>query len=118
MPTTKQASRASGFAAAAAISATFKIASGVSIIAQSRTDAERAREETTAKARAEAEKIVESGRQLIEQEKRAAIAEIRQSAVDLALSASSKLLRSQIDDAKSRELVTAYVQELDEQQQS
>lgn len=84
------------------------------LLAKSRADAERAREAGAAKARDESDKIVAAGRAAIEQETRAAIQEVRTVAVDLALSASSKLLKSQITDAKSRELVTGYIRELEQ----
>jgi len=83
------------------------------LLAKSRQDAERSREESIARARDESEKIIESGRRAIEQEKQAAIHDIRGSAVDLVIAATSKLLRASIDDAKSRELVRTYVNELD-----
>ena len=86
------------------------------LLATSRTDAERAREESLAKARAEGERIIASGKQAIEQEKRAALAELRTAAVDIAVEASSKLLRKRIDDAASKELVATYIQELSEEQ--
>ena len=85
------------------------------LLAEGRANAERAREELMARARGESERLVEAGRQAIEQEKRAAINEIRKTAVDLALAASSKLLRAQVDDAKNRELVQGYVRELEQQ---
>jgi F-type H+-transporting ATPase subunit b len=83
--------------------------------AEGRANAERSREELLARARGESERLVEAGRQAIEQEKRAALNEIRKTAVDLALAASSKLLRAQVDDAKNRELVQGYVRELEQQ---
>lgn len=84
-----------------------------SLIGQSRADAERARADITAKAREEAEKLIASGREAIEQEKRSALSELRRTAADLAIGASERLLRARIDDAKSRELVGAYIQELE-----
>ena len=47
---------------------------------------------------------------------RAALAELRTAAVDIAVDASSKLLRKRIDDAASKELVATYIQELSEEQ--
>src|SRR5262249_51722055 len=76
------------------------------LLARTRADSERAREELMARARSESEKVIEAGRQAVEQEKRAAIQEIRGVAVDLALGASAKLLKTRVDDAKNRELVT------------
>ena len=83
------------------------------LLAQSRADADRARDEATTRARTEADNIIASGREAIEQEKRAAIAELRTTTADLVVAAASKLIRARLDDAKSRELVQGYIGELE-----
>jgi F-type H+-transporting ATPase subunit b len=83
------------------------------LLARSRAEAERSRDDLIARARGETEKMVAAGKQAIEQEKRAAILEVRKSTVDLALLASAKLMKSTIDEGKSRELVAGYIRELE-----
>lgn len=84
------------------------------LLLKSRADADRAREEIVAKARTEAEKVIEAGRKAIEQEKLAALDDMRKATVELTLAATSKVLRKRIDDAQSRELVQTYVKELEQ----
>lgn len=82
------------------------------ILAEGRAAADRLRKELEEKARAEAQGIVESARREIEREKDRALAELRAESVDLALAAAGKLMKEQLDDARHRELVVDFIDEL------
>lgn len=82
------------------------------ILAEGRAAADRLRKELEEKARAEAQGIVEGARREIEREKDRALAELRAESVDLALAAAGKLMKQQLDDARHRELVVGFIDEL------
>lgn len=82
------------------------------LLRQAKADVGKAREELLEKARAEADRLVASARAQIEEEKKQALAEVRAVAVDLAIQAAGKLLESQLDEARQREIVEAYLKEL------
>lgn len=81
-------------------------------VAEGQKEAERVRAELLEKARAEAGVILEQGRKQIEFETKRAVAELKATVVDIALAASGKLIRSSMDDAKHRELLEQYLEEL------
>ncbi|MDF1564532.1 MAG: F0F1 ATP synthase subunit B [Deltaproteobacteria bacterium] len=82
------------------------------VVRQTKAEVGKAREEQLAKAREEADKLIASARSQIEEEKKQALAEVRKVAVDLAIGAAGHLLKSQMDEARQRELVEAYLKEL------
>jgi len=75
-------------------------------------DNERAREALMVRAREESEKLIADGKLAIEQEKKAALLEIRTAAVDLALGAAARVIELNVDDARQRTLVKNFVDEL------
>lgn len=64
-------------------------------------------------AREEYERIVERGREQIDQEKRAAVAEVRKVVADLAVGIAGRLLDKNLDTAGQRELAEKFVGELE-----
>jgi F-type H+-transporting ATPase subunit b len=84
------------------------------ILAEGKAAGERLRKEMEGKARADAQGIVEAARREIEREKDRALAELRRESVDLALAAAAKLLHERLDDAKNREMVVSYLDQLDD----
>lgn len=84
------------------------------VIAEGKAAGERIRKEIEEKARADAQGIVDAALREIERERDRALAELRKESVDLALAAAAKLMHERLDDARDRELVVNYLQELDE----
>ena len=82
------------------------------VVRQAKAEVGKAREEQLQKAKAEADKLIVSARAQIEEEKKQALAEVRKVAVDLAIGAAGHLLKSQMDDARQRELVESYLKDL------
>ena len=80
------------------------------LIAEGKAAGERLRKELEEKARTEAQGIVDAARREIERERDAAIAELRRESVELALAAAAKLMHERMDDAKDRELVVSYLE--------
>ena len=87
-------------------------------VTEGQKEAERVRAELLEKARAEASVILEQGRKQIEFETKRAVAELKATVVDIALEASGKLIRSSMDDAKHRQLLEQYLEELPALKQS
>jgi F-type H+-transporting ATPase subunit b len=83
------------------------------IVAEGRAAAERLGREIQDKARQEGNRIVEQARLEIERERDAALARVREEAVELALAAASRLLRERLDADRDRELVRQFLSELD-----
>lgn len=84
------------------------------ILAEGKAAGERVRKEIEEKARTEGQAIVERARQEIEREKDAAVAELRREAVDLALAAASRLMNENLTQAKDRQLVERFLDDMDE----
>jgi F-type H+-transporting ATPase subunit b len=82
------------------------------IVSEGQKEAERIRAELVEKARADAAGVLEQGRRQIEFETKQAVTALRGTVVDIALDAAGKLIRSSLDDAKSRRLVEEYLEEL------
>ncbi len=70
------------------------------------------RADLAARARTEADELVGSARRQIREEQAKAVAEIRGQAVDLAIAAAGKLIKSSLDEKAQRELVEEYIAEL------
>lgn len=81
-------------------------------IAESRTGAERMRDEILAEARREQEAIMQRARRDIAAEREAALDAVRRDAVDLAILAAEKLVRRDFDAEDNRRLVRDYLGEL------
>ena len=63
----------------------------------------------------EGQALIERARESIEREKDAALDALRRESVDLALAAAAKLMHESLDEAKDRELVMGYIDDLTEQ---
>jgi F-type H+-transporting ATPase subunit b len=70
------------------------------------------RQELTARARKEADELVAGARKQILEEKAKAVGELRHLAVDLAVDAASRLVKSSLDDKAQRQLVEDYLKQL------
>ena len=66
------------------------------------------------KAEKEAKEIIERGKREIENEKTAAIAELKEASVELALSAAEKLIHTSLKEKGHKKLVMDYIQDLDQ----
>lgn len=86
------------------------------IIAEGKSAGEKVRKEIEEKARVEAQGIVEAARREIQRERDQAIVELRRESVDLALAAASKLMGERLDDARDREMVMGYLEDLSNDQ--
>ena len=82
------------------------------IISEGQKEAERIRAELVEKARSDAAAVLEQGRRQIEFETKQAVTALRRTVVDITLDAAGKLIRSSLDDDKSRRLVEEYLEEL------
>jgi F-type H+-transporting ATPase subunit b len=76
-------------------------------------DAGAERQRLVDQAREEYERIVERGREQIDQEKRAAVAEVRKVVADLAVGVAGRLIDKNLDTAGQRELAEKFVGELE-----
>src|SRR6266851_3007652 len=63
-------------------------------------------------ARKESEELLKQARATIEEERRAAVAELRSQVVDLAIEAAGRLLATQMDEKKQRQLIEEYLEKL------
>jgi F-type H+-transporting ATPase subunit b len=68
--------------------------------------------ELTARARKEADELVETARRQIIEETEKAKAELRAQVVDLAIDAASRLVKANLDDRAQRALVEDYISQL------
>lgn len=75
-------------------------------------EAELLRTERIEKSKAEADKLLSDSRQVIEQEKKRALNELRNEVAQLAVEGASIILKSELDSAKNRELVNSYIEDL------
>jgi len=63
-------------------------------------------------ARKESEELLKQARATIEEERRAAVAELRSQVVDLAIEAAGRLLATQMDEKRQRQLIEEYLEKL------
>jgi F-type H+-transporting ATPase subunit b len=84
------------------------------ILAEGKAAGERVRKDIEEKSRAEGQAIIERARQEIERERDAAVDSIRKVAVELALSAASRLMSENLTQAKDRQLVERFLDDMDE----
>jgi F-type H+-transporting ATPase subunit b len=85
------------------------------LVRRNQAEVETARQAALAQARKDAEELVVAARRSIEEERGKAVAEIKATAVDLALTAASKLLETNMDDARQRKLAEDFIQKLPSQ---
>lgn len=72
------------------------------------------REEIMLKSRQESEELMASARRTIEEEAARARAELRSEAIEIALCAAERLMKSSLDEREQRRLVTEFIAQLDE----
>lgn len=84
-----------------------------SIIAQSRADADRLREEIRQKARAEANGIIKNAERQIELQTERALQQIRTEAVDLSVAIASKLLQRNISSDDNDRLIAEALRQVE-----
>jgi len=85
------------------------------IVASTRADAERLREELKQKARTEAANLVKSAERQIEMETARALQQIRHEAVDLSVAIASKLIRKNITREDNERLIDDTIGQLNAQ---
>jgi F-type H+-transporting ATPase subunit b len=84
------------------------------ILAEGKAVGERVRKDIEEKARGEGQAIIERARQEIERARDAALESLRKEAVELAMAAASRLLSENLTQAKDRQLVEQFLDEMDE----
>lgn len=82
------------------------------LIAEGKAAGEKVRKEIEEKARGEAQAIVDRARGEIERERDAALDTLRKESVDLALAAASRLMRENLDQAKDRQFVEQFLDDV------
>ncbi|MCE2494991.1 MAG: F0F1 ATP synthase subunit B [Flavobacteriales bacterium] len=83
------------------------------MLKEARTIRDNMIEESKGSAKAEAEKIISSARETIENEKKAALHELRNTVGTLAIEVAEKVLRSELTNTdKSKELVDDYLKDI------
>ena len=88
-------------------------AEGQKLVAEAKEAGERVRAETLDRARAEAEAIVARAGAEIDLERRKALAEIRERAVDLAIGAAERVLEESLNEERHRRVAEDYLKELE-----
>ena len=82
------------------------------LLDQGRKESETLRAELLAQARKDANELVEQGKKQVQYEQKQAMESLRRQVADLAIGAAERLIDSEMDDAKHRELVAEYVRSL------
>ena len=82
------------------------------LLAEGKAAGEKVRKEIEEKARTEAQGIVDRARGEIERERDAALDMLRKESVELALAAASRLMRENMDQAKDRQLVERFLDDI------
>jgi F-type H+-transporting ATPase subunit b len=85
------------------------------VIARSRSDAERLKEELRQKAKADAEGIIRNAERQIQLETGRAIQQLRHEAVDLSVTIASKLLQRNLSAADNERLIEEALRQMDAQ---
>src|SRR5438067_5293054 len=106
--------RAAAEAASAEMKATLEKAhaEAAELVRRNQQEVAAAKAELMAQARKESEDLLKQARATIEEERRAAVAELRSQVVDLAIEAAGRLLATQMDEKKQRQLVEEYLEKL------
>lgn len=82
------------------------------VIERGQKEAERLRQDLIERAQRDAEEVRKRGLEEIERERRAAIAEIRTAAVDLAIRAAGRIVESSMDEKTQRKLAADFLAEI------
>ena len=106
--------RAAAEAAAAEMKKTLEKAreESAELIRKNQQEVAAAKAELMAAARKESDDLLAAARKTIQEEKRQAIAELRSSAVDLAIEAANRLVQMNMDEKKQKQLVEEYISQL------
>ncbi len=83
------------------------------LIADGRAVAEKMRADMLAQTKSQQEEMIEQARRVIEGEKSAAIASLRNEAVDLAIAGASRVIEQNLDSANNRRIVETFLTSLD-----
>lgn len=86
-------------------------AQSAQIVADAKKTAEAVKADITAKAQTEAAAMIEKARDAIEAEKKAAVAELQGSVVDLSISVAGRLIGEDLDDDQHRKIIERYTTE-------
>ena len=81
---------------------------------RNQVEMERLREDMMVRGRQESEELLASARRTIDEETARARAELRSEAVEIALSAAERLMKSNLDEREQRRLVAEFIAQLDE----
>ena len=87
-------------------------AEAAELVRRNQQEVAAAKAELMAQARKQSEEMVAQARITIQEERRAAVAELRAQVVDLAIAAAERLLATQMDEKKQRQLVEEYLEKL------
>jgi F-type H+-transporting ATPase subunit b len=79
------------------------------VIEKGQREAERIRQEMLERAKNDADELRKRGLEEIEREKRAAVSEIRKTAVDLAVGAAGRIIESSMDESAQRKLAADFI---------
>lgn len=82
------------------------------MVRKSQADVEKMREQLLAESRKRADEELANAQRRIQEEKAKAVAEIRSTAVDLAIGITEKLLGEKLDDSRHRHLAEQFVDQL------
>jgi F-type H+-transporting ATPase subunit b len=82
------------------------------LMEQARLDAERTRQKMVEEARAESQRVVDQGLRRLEAEQRAAMAEVRTIAADLAIRAAARLIQSSLTEQQQHQIVDQFLAEV------
>ncbi|HVI24561.1 MAG TPA: F0F1 ATP synthase subunit B [Myxococcales bacterium] len=82
------------------------------LIRRNQAEVAAAKAELMTSARKESEALLAQARTSIEEERRAAVADLRAQVVDIAIEAAGRLLQTQMDEKKQRQLVEEYLSKL------
>lgn len=83
------------------------------IIADSRATAEKMRADLLSQTKAQQEEMIEQARRAIDGEKAAAIASLRNEAIDLAIAGASRVIEQNLDSTGNRKIVESFLASLD-----
>ena len=84
------------------------------VVEQARQEAEHVRRQVIDDAKGEAKRVTEQGLRRLEAEQRAALAEIRKTAADLAVRAAGRLVEVSLTEQQQREIVDQFLAEVPE----
>lgn len=82
------------------------------ILSEAKRAGENVRNDILAKAQVEAEDMVENARKSIENEKQAAIAELRNTVADLSVSVAGRIIQRDLDPAEHKRVIESYLAEV------